>query len=30
VVDALEGRDTGLEMPLLPEKVWRALSSQAV
>jgi carbon-monoxide dehydrogenase large subunit len=29
VVDALEGRDTGLEMPLLPEKVWRALSSQA-
>jgi carbon-monoxide dehydrogenase large subunit len=27
VVDALEGRDEGLEMPLLPEKVWLALSS---
>jgi aerobic carbon-monoxide dehydrogenase large subunit len=27
IVDALDGRDEGLEMPLLPEKVWRALRS---
>jgi carbon-monoxide dehydrogenase large subunit len=27
IVDALDGRDEGLEMPLLPEKVWRVLSS---
>jgi carbon-monoxide dehydrogenase large subunit len=25
IVDALDGRDEGLEMPLTPEKIWRAL-----
>ncbi|MDQ3661095.1 MAG: xanthine dehydrogenase family protein molybdopterin-binding subunit [Actinomycetota bacterium] len=29
VVDALEGIDEGLDMPLTPEKVWRALHSSA-
>ena len=29
VVDALDGRDEGLDMPITPEKVWRALRSSA-
>lgn len=28
IVDALEGRDEGIDLPVTPEKVWRALSSR--
>ena len=27
IVDALEGRDEGIDLPVTPEKVWRVLSS---
>jgi aerobic carbon-monoxide dehydrogenase large subunit len=29
VVDALDGHDEGLDMPITPEKVWRILREQS-